>query len=328
MVEDDARIAAAVRRGPRGRGLRRQRRRRRARGALDGRRGLLRRHRPRPHAAGPQRLPGLRRPPGAPATGRRSWCSRPRTASSTRPRPSTPAPTTTSPSRSPTRCSWPGSGPWPDGRSTRAVAPVEVGDLRLDAAARRAWRGDAEIALTAREFDVLERLVRTGGDVQSKEDLLAAVWDDDFEGDPNIVEVYVAPPAPQGRRALRAPLDRDAPRRRLPAGRRCRLIRHRFQRAPAPGDAGVDRASSCWSSPARPGRSPWPTGRSSSPTSRSPSPRRRRTSSPTSSHGRPAAHRLRRRRRRVPGRRRRRRASSASSANLDGAPPIGPTPSR
>ena len=50
----------------------------------------------------------------------------------------------------------------------------------------------AELALTAREFDVLERLVRTAGAVQSKQDLLAAVWDDDFEGDPNIVEVYIA----------------------------------------------------------------------------------------------------------------------------------------
>ena len=49
------------------------------------------------------------------------------------------------------------------------------------------------------------------------------VWDDDFEGDPNIVEVYIAPPAPEGRRALRAPVDRDAPRLGLPAGRRCRL---------------------------------------------------------------------------------------------------------
>ena len=76
--------------------------------------------------------------------------------------------------------------------STRAVAPVEVGDLRVDGAARRAWRGDEELALTAREFDVLERLVRTAGAVQSKQDLLAAVWDDDFEGDPNIVEVYIA----------------------------------------------------------------------------------------------------------------------------------------
>jgi two-component system, OmpR family, response regulator len=76
--------------------------------------------------------------------------------------------------------------------STRAVAPVQVGDLRLDGAARRASRGEHELALTAREFDVLERLVRSAGAVQSKQDLLAAVWDDDFEGDPNIVEVYIA----------------------------------------------------------------------------------------------------------------------------------------
>ena len=73
----------------------------------------------------------------------------------------------------------------------RSLAPARVGDLRIDGAARRAWRGDDEISLTAREFDVLERLVRTAGDVQSKDDLLAAVWDDEYDGDPNIIEVYV-----------------------------------------------------------------------------------------------------------------------------------------
>ena len=73
----------------------------------------------------------------------------------------------------------------------RDPATVEVGDLRIEGASRRAWRDGKEIALTAREFDVLERLVRHAGEVQSKRDLLDAVWDDDFEGDPNIVEVYV-----------------------------------------------------------------------------------------------------------------------------------------
>jgi two-component system OmpR family response regulator len=68
---------------------------------------------------------------------------------------------------------------------------LEVGDLRLDPAGRRVWRGDVEIALTAREMAVLEHLVRHAGQVVSKRDVLDHVWDDDFEGDPNIVEVYV-----------------------------------------------------------------------------------------------------------------------------------------
>lgn len=68
---------------------------------------------------------------------------------------------------------------------------LEAGDLRLDPAARRVWRGEAEIAVTAREFAVLEHLMRHPGQVLSKRDVIAGVWNDDFEGDPNIVEVYV-----------------------------------------------------------------------------------------------------------------------------------------
>jgi two-component system OmpR family response regulator len=68
---------------------------------------------------------------------------------------------------------------------------LEVGDLRLDPAGRRVWRGDVEVSLTAREMAVLEHLVRHAGQVVSKRDVLDHVWDDDFEGDPNIVEVYV-----------------------------------------------------------------------------------------------------------------------------------------
>ncbi|GAA3651329.1 response regulator transcription factor [Microbacterium marinilacus] len=68
---------------------------------------------------------------------------------------------------------------------------LEAGDLRVDPGAHRVWRGDAEVPLTAREFAVLEQLVRRRGDVVSKRELIESVWDDDFEGDPNIVEVYV-----------------------------------------------------------------------------------------------------------------------------------------
>ncbi len=72
-----------------------------------------------------------------------------------------------------------------------APAPVEVGDLRLDPQRHRCWRGDLEVTLTAREFSVLEFLVRRAGHVVSKLEILDGVWDREFEGDPNIVEVYV-----------------------------------------------------------------------------------------------------------------------------------------
>jgi DNA-binding response OmpR family regulator len=66
-----------------------------------------------------------------------------------------------------------------------------VGDLRIDPARRRAWRAGDELGLTTREFDVLELLVRRAGQVVSKEQILGGVWDSDFTGDPNIVEVYI-----------------------------------------------------------------------------------------------------------------------------------------
>jgi two-component system, OmpR family, response regulator len=70
--------------------------------------------------------------------------------------------------------------------------PLAVGDLRIDLRARRVHRGDTEVPLTAREFDLLVHLVRRTGSVVSKQQILAGVWDDEFEGDPNVVEVYVA----------------------------------------------------------------------------------------------------------------------------------------
>jgi DNA-binding response OmpR family regulator len=73
----------------------------------------------------------------------------------------------------------------------RRLAPFEIGDLRLDSAGHRCWRGDVEVTLTAREFAVLEFLVRRVGQVASKREILDGVWDNDFDGDPNIVEVYV-----------------------------------------------------------------------------------------------------------------------------------------
>jgi DNA-binding response OmpR family regulator len=68
---------------------------------------------------------------------------------------------------------------------------LEAGDLRLDPASHRARRGDADLDLTAREIGLLEFLMRRAGEVVSKTEILAHVWDYDFEGDPNIVEVYI-----------------------------------------------------------------------------------------------------------------------------------------
>lgn len=76
------------------------------------------------------------------------------------------------------------------GARPRPVA-LCVGELRLDPAARRVWRGDHEVGLTAREHALLEFLLRRAGDVVSKLEILAHVWDVNFDGDPNIVEVYV-----------------------------------------------------------------------------------------------------------------------------------------
>jgi two-component system OmpR family response regulator len=70
-------------------------------------------------------------------------------------------------------------------------AQLVAGDLRLDPAEHRCWRGDTEIILTAREFALLELLMRRAGQVQSKSQILDHVWDPAFDGDANIVEVYI-----------------------------------------------------------------------------------------------------------------------------------------
>lgn len=70
-------------------------------------------------------------------------------------------------------------------------AVLEAGDLRFDPGARRTWRAEVQVDLTAREMALLEFLLRHKGEVVSKREILEHVWDYDFEGDPNIVEVYV-----------------------------------------------------------------------------------------------------------------------------------------
>ena len=77
---------------------------------------------------------------------------------------------------------------------------LAVGDLQLDPASREVRRGDVEIELSAREFALLETLMRRPGQVFSQLQLLEAAWDLGYEQRSNVVEVYV--------RYLREKIDR------------------------------------------------------------------------------------------------------------------------
>ncbi|MFJ6083490.1 response regulator transcription factor [Streptomyces sp. NPDC092369] len=83
------------------------------------------------------------------------------------------------------------------------ASPVHVlGELKVDTSARRVHLAGDEVTLTTKEFAVLEQLVVRAGAVVSKAEILEHVWDFAYEGDPNIVEVYVS----ALRRKLRAGL--------------------------------------------------------------------------------------------------------------------------
>ena len=77
---------------------------------------------------------------------------------------------------------------------------LQVGSLRLDRNARRAWRGDTELELTPKAFALLELFLRRPGEVLSRGELLDGAWDMAFERRSNVVDVYV--------RYLREALDR------------------------------------------------------------------------------------------------------------------------
>ncbi|KDN20404.1 response regulator transcription factor [Amycolatopsis rifamycinica] len=70
-------------------------------------------------------------------------------------------------------------------------AVLEAGDLRLDPSARTVHRGQNRIELTAREFGLLEFLLRRAGTALSKNEILSHVWDAHYDGDENVVEVYI-----------------------------------------------------------------------------------------------------------------------------------------
>ncbi|MEU7641264.1 response regulator transcription factor [Streptomyces sp. NPDC039016] len=90
----------------------------------------------------------------------------------------------------------------------RATAVLQVGDLRIEPLSLRCWRGPDEVALTAKEFAVLACLAERADEVVTKTDIAGRVWDEHYEGDLNIVEVYVSAlrrkiDAPFGRRSIR-----------------------------------------------------------------------------------------------------------------------------
>jgi two-component system OmpR family response regulator len=70
-------------------------------------------------------------------------------------------------------------------------AVLTAGDLSLDPARRRVARGEVDVDLTAREYALLEYLMRRGGAVVSKTELLDHVWQASMETTPNTVEVYI-----------------------------------------------------------------------------------------------------------------------------------------
>jgi two-component system OmpR family response regulator len=82
-------------------------------------------------------------------------------------------------------------------RALARRAPTErptlltVGELRLDPAARRVWRGEDELVLSAKEFALLELFMRNAGSVLSRDQLLDGAWDMSFERRSNVIDVYI-----------------------------------------------------------------------------------------------------------------------------------------
>jgi len=104
-----------------------------------------------------------------------------------------------------------------------------AGNLTLDPATRRVARGDATIELTAKEFALLEFLMRHPGEVLSRTRLIEHVWDFAYEGDSNVVDVYV--------RYLREKVDRPFGMNSIETVRGAGY-RLREEREDAPADPG------------------------------------------------------------------------------------------
>ena len=78
-------------------------------------------------------------------------------------------------------------------RPPETTGPIlQVGDIRLDPASHTVWRGAIVVPLTAREFSLLEYLMRRPGDVLTRTELLDHVWDANYDGLSNVVDVHIA----------------------------------------------------------------------------------------------------------------------------------------
>jgi two-component system OmpR family response regulator len=84
---------------------------------------------------------------------------------------------------------------------------LEVGDLRLDPAGRRVWRGDTELSLSAKELLLLEAFMSRPGEVLSRLELLESAWDQAYENRSNVIDAYI--------KRLREKIDRPFGRRAL-----------------------------------------------------------------------------------------------------------------
>jgi two-component system OmpR family response regulator len=90
---------------------------------------------------------------------------------------------------------------------TQRAAVLQVGDLRLDSAGMRAWRGETELSLSAKELLVLEAFMTRPGEVLSRLVLLESAWDQAYENRSNVVDAYI--------RRLREKIDRPFGRRTI-----------------------------------------------------------------------------------------------------------------
>jgi two-component system OmpR family response regulator len=84
---------------------------------------------------------------------------------------------------------------------------LAAGDLKLDPATHRAWRGDTELPLSAKEFALLELFMRRPGAILSRDSLREGAWDMAFENRSNVVDVYI--------RYLRHKIDRPFGRKSI-----------------------------------------------------------------------------------------------------------------
>ncbi|MHB1172469.1 MAG: response regulator transcription factor [Lacisediminihabitans sp.] len=115
---------------------------------------------------------------------------------------------------------------------------LTVGTLTLDPASRRCWRGESEVGLTAREFSLIEFLMRRKGQVVTRTMIAEHVWDAELDVDSNVVEVYIG--------YLRRKLDRPFGRRDIET---VRGAGYRLADAPDSTDANPPHARSRRGSP-------------------------------------------------------------------------------